>query len=313
MPMVIRTPGRGVVGPVLAISACVAGGCAVERTTAVELIGSLADAGADIGVGAGATDSEAPDAPIDATASASPDGTTSSCTMASDTCQATNGGCNVGSYYLYDNQYNCGADSGNDCGQESAYGCINGDSSDSSVSFVVTSNQPAGNTTVLSYSAMQENFITDHPLLTSFKSITSTFTETAPHVGSSEGVYDIAYDIWLNEIAMASDTQVLIWVDYSNRKPAGTPLVSSMPLGEHSYDVYSLPSTSSGATVVFYANPPFASGTVDLGVIFDWATAYSLIPQGATLWQIEFGVEIASTGGASATFEFDDFSITTTN
>ncbi len=77
-------------------------------------------------------------------------GTGTSCTMANATCVSDNQACNVGSTYdLYDNQWNCQA---NHCGPESAYGCLNGDGT---VDFVVNSNQPAGNTAVLTYPAMQ--------------------------------------------------------------------------------------------------------------------------------------------------------------
>jgi hypothetical protein len=100
----------------------------------------------------------------------------SSCAKASAACTCSNNGCNVGSYYLYDNQWNCGSGAPVKCGPESAYGCTNGGGT---VSFVVTSNQPAGNTGVLSYPAMQDNF-GNKPALGSFKSITATFQETSP-------------------------------------------------------------------------------------------------------------------------------------
>ena len=90
-----------------------------------------------------------------------------------------------------DNQWNCGPTSGNHCGPESAYGCAN---TDGSVSFVTTSNEPAGNTAVLTYPAMQKN-LTGKPALSSFKSIMSTFSETSPRVGD----YEVAWDCWFND------------------------------------------------------------------------------------------------------------------
>jgi hypothetical protein len=50
---------------------------------------------------------------------------------------------------------------------------------------------------------------------------------------------------------------------------------------------------------------------VNLLEIFDWTIAQGWLASSSTLGQIDFGVEIVSTGGASATFEFDDFSIAT--
>ena len=93
--------------------------------------------------------------------------------MANATCVSTTGLQPGQRYDLYDNQWNCG---GNNCGPESAYGCLN---SDGTVDFVVNSNQPKGNTAVLSYPAMQLNF-PSKPTLCSFKSVVGTFTVVPP-------------------------------------------------------------------------------------------------------------------------------------
>jgi hypothetical protein len=107
-------------------------------------------------------------------------GSSPGCTKANATCVSDNHACSVGSVYdLYDNQWNC---AGNDCGPESAYGCLN---SDGTVDFVIDSSQPAGNTAVLTYPAMQLNVpdvasSSNGPALGSLKSVTSTFTVDPP-------------------------------------------------------------------------------------------------------------------------------------
>jgi hypothetical protein len=219
--------------------------------------------------------------------------------MAGAVCKTNNSGCNVGSYYLYDNQWNCGGTTGNTCGPESAYGCTN---PDGTVAFVVTSNQPAGNTAVLTYPAMQDNF--NNPTLSSFHTITATFQETSPHVGD----YEVAWDCWFNNQA----NELMIWVDNYNQTPGGTKVASNVSLGGRSYDVWHGGSQSQGYTV-FYANSTFTSGTVDLLGIFNYAASHSYIPAATTttVGQLSFGIEVCSTNGQNATWTINNYSVMT--
>lgn len=281
------------------IAACALSSCAVDRTTAVAWI----DAGTE---DAAAAEGETGlDVATEATAETdggmthASTGSVTACTMASAVCIVSNTGCNVGSYYLYDNQWNCGASSGNECGPESAYGCAD---SNNTVSWVVTSNQPAGNTAVLSYPAMQANF-PNKPLVSSFKTISATFAETSPHVG----VYEYGYDIWLNGVATATSNQVMVWVDSYNRLPSATRVMATT-FGGRTYDVWRRSDRSYNA---FVSTVNFTAGTIDLLEIVNWTIAQGWLPASSTLDQIDFGVEIVSTGGASATYACNNFSIST--
>jgi hypothetical protein len=216
------------------------------------------------------------------------------CTKANAECVCSNTGCNLGAYYLYDNQWNCGGNSGNQCGPESAYGCAN---SDNTVSFVVTSNQPAGNTAVLSYPAVQDNF-NSKPLLSSFKAISSTFSETSPHVGD----YEVAWDCWFNGNA----NEFMIWVDNYNQTPAGKKVDTNVTLGGHSYDVWW---ASSSGYLAFNANPAFTSGTVDLLQLFNYAVSKGWLPATSTVNQLSFGIEVCSTNGQDATWTISNYSL----
>lgn len=231
--------------------------------------------------------------------SGSSGGATSSCTMANASCTCSNSGCNVGNYYLYDNQWNCGSGSGNDCGPESAYGCAN---SDGTVDFVVTSNQPAGNTAVLSYPAMQDNF-NSSPTLSSFTTISATFEETSPHVGD----YEVAWDCWFNNQA----NEFMVWVDNYNQTPAGNKVASNVSLDGRSWDVWWSPSSGTGGYVVFYANTTVTSGTVNLLALFQYAASHGWLPSTSTVDQLSFGIEVCSTNGQDATWTINDYSITT--
>jgi hypothetical protein len=213
------------------------------------------------------------------------------------TCVVSNNGCSEGSgpagstYYLYDNKWNCGPSSGQNCGPEKLYGC-------SYSSWYVTSNQPAGNTAVLTYPAIQANFA-NNPLVSSFHTITSTFAEKSPHVGD----YEVAYDIWLN----GQKNELMIWVDNYNQTPAGSKVATNVSLGGRTYDVWSNPSSG---YMIFYANTTFTSGTVDILEIFNYAIQHNLLPANSTLSQLTMGVEICSTNGQDATWYFNNFSVT---
>ena len=218
-----------------------------------------------------------------------------SCTKAKAACVASNTGCNVGDYYFYDNMWNCGPQSGNHCGPESAYACAN---TNGTTSFVVTSNQPLGNTAVLTYPAMQTNF-TGKPLLTSFKSITSTFSETGPHVGD----YEVAWDLWFNGLA----NEVMVWVDNYKQTPAGKKVASAVMLGGYKWDVWYV---ASSGYLAYIATTTITSGTVDLLAIFKHATSNGWLPANSVASQFAFGVEVCSTDGKDATWTIDDYSLT---
>jgi hypothetical protein len=141
------------------------------------------------------------------------------------------------------------------------------------------------------------------PAVGSFQTITSTFAEMGPHVG----VYEFAYDIWLNGIVSAGSSQILIWVDNFNRVPAGS-LLETTTVDGRTYEVWTTPDN---ASIVLKSTTPFTYGTVDLFAIIRWAIDQSLLRSDSTLWQIDFGVEIESTAGENAKFQVEDFSITT--
>jgi hypothetical protein len=275
----------------------------VERTTAVELIGDAASAsGGHVEASAVGPDAEASAEGPEASPAAQDAGGAeggSACTIASAVCTVSSPACSVGSYLLYDNQWNCGGSTGNTCGPESALGCSDGDGG--TVAFVVTSEQAPG-TTVLTYPAMQTNFVPAVPV-DSLHVITSAFSERGPLVGT----YEFAYDMWFNGVGSPGATQILVWVDDFNRTPEGTR-VATASLGGRTYGVWRTPD---GLHLVFAATPSFSSGAVDLRAIVDFAIAQGWLSTTATVGQIDFGIEIASTGGTSATFEVDGYSLTT--
>jgi hypothetical protein len=166
---------------------------------------------------------------------------------------------------------------------------------------VANMNNNSGDGAVKTYPNVHKDF-NDVPL-SGFNSITSTFAETSPHVG----IYDVAFDIWINGVASSGSTEIMIWNENYNQVPSGSR-AATPTLGGRAYDVYK---TSNNGYIAFIPRLPFTSGTVDLLEIFRWVITQGWMPSNSTLGAIDLGVEIVSTNSADATFAFTDFSITT--
>jgi len=137
--------------------------------------------------------------------------------------------------------------------------------------------------------------------LSSFTAITSSFAHTAPHVG----IYEFAYDIWLNGVGSAGSTEVMIWTDNYFQVPSGNS-VETVTFDGQSYDVY-----KSGSYIAFVEKTNVTSGTLNLLSFFQHIVAKGWIVATSTLGAIDYGVELVSTNGADATFQVNGFSLTT--
>ena len=80
---------------------------------------------------------------------------------------------------------------------------------------VANMNNDSGDGAVKTYPDVHEDF-DSAPAISSFATIASTFAHTAPHVG----IYEFAYDIWLNGVATNGSTEVMIWTDNYNQVPS---------------------------------------------------------------------------------------------
>jgi hypothetical protein len=140
----------------------------------------------------------------------------------------------------------------------------------------------------------------DEPRLSAFTAITSTFGASSPHVG----VYNVAYDIWLNGVP--GNREVMIWTENFHQVPAGRAIATGVTFSGHAWDVYA---TGDNHYLALVAREPLTHGSLDLKVMLDYLTRQGRIPNDATLGAIDFGVEIVSTDGKPATFTFNGFSI----
>jgi hypothetical protein len=139
------------------------------------------------------------------------------------------------------------------------------------------------------------------PMISSFGSISSSFAHGGPHVG----IYEFAYDIWLNGVAGSGSTEVMIWTDNYNQVPSGSVL-DTVSYDGRSYRVY-----KSGSYIAFVDTDNVTSGTLNLLSFFNYIIGKGWIPASSTLGAIDYGVELVSTDGTDAKFELDDFSLVT--
>lgn len=216
-------------------------------------------------------------------------GTTSqTCTDPSFVNSQLEGGETIGNYYVTNDMWN-----NSPTGTQTIYVCNYNN-------WYVTATQPA-TTSVKVYPNVHEDFSSE-PLISSFSAITSSFAETAPHVG----IYEYAYDMWLNGVATDGSTEVMIWTDNYNQTPSGTTQ------GTVTYDGQTYTIWKSGSYIAFVDNTNVTSGTVNILDFYNYIISKGWIPSTSTVGQIDYGIEVCSTNNAPATFAVNNFSITAT-
>jgi hypothetical protein len=202
-----------------------------------------------------------------------------------------NGGWSNGGYYVHNNMWNSAKYS--PCTQTlSAW-------SFDRWQVVARMNNSTGDGAVKTYPNVHKDY--RRVPIGSFDSLTSTFAATSPHVG----IYNFAYDIWINGIATPGCTEIMIWTENFNQVPGGR-YVQDVTFGGRTYQVYK---RSGSGYIAFVPTVNFTSGALDLLEMVNWTIAKGWLPAQSTLNQICFGVEIVSTDDADAAFAVTAFSI----
>jgi Glycosyl hydrolase family 12 len=163
-----------------------------------------------------------------------------------------------------------------------------------------TMNNDNGDGAVKTYPNSHRDF-DNSPQINSFHSITSTFAESGPDTG----IYEDAYDIWLNGIASSGSTEVMIWNDNHGQTPGGS-VQGSATIDGRTYSVW-----RAGTYIAFEADTNFTSGTMNLMAFFQWIMSKGWIPSNSTLGQIDYGAELVSTNNVPLTYSFSNFSVST--
>ena len=202
----------------------------------------------------------------------------------------SNGGWSEGGYYVHNNMWN-----------KSKYPSITETleaCSHASWNVTATMDDSAHNGEVKTYPNVHKDY--NGVSWSSFKTLTSTFAGKGPGVG----IYDVAYDIWMNGVP--GSPEIMIWTENHGQRPAGD-IVGTTSFNGITWDVWA---TGGNGYLAFTPKSTLASGSVDIKAMIDYLMAQGRVAKNSTLGQIGFGVEIVSTDGKPATFQFTDFSIT---
>jgi hypothetical protein len=210
------------------------------------------------------------------------------CTDPSFTTSSDFGSENLGPYTVSNNMWNAGGG-----------GISQTLSACSASSWFVTANVAEDGGGVKTYPNSHYNYA-DTPEISSLGSVTSTFGSTSP----GNGDFEDAYDIWLNGTAGAGGDEVMIWTDNHGESPAGSP-VTTATFGGQSYTVWK----GDNGPVSFVSNTNVSAGDVNLLQFFQWLISKGYEPANSKLYQVDYGVEIATTNGAQETFGFNNFSV----
>ena len=157
-----------------------------------------------------------------------------------------------------------------------------------------SSTQAAGNTAVETYPCVQKNF-SEIPAR-SFKLIRSGFTEYMP--SNKTGLdAEAANDVWLNKYGI----EVMIWVDNHGQRPSGNIIGHATIFGQH-FAVW-----HGGTDFTFALNHNENKGVTHILASIDWLINHHQIASDVTVTQVDFGWEIASTGGKARSFIMKDY------
>jgi hypothetical protein len=203
-----------------------------------------------------------------------------------------NGGVTDGGYYVHNNLWNASSYPGTKgTTQVCSYRSWN---------HIGTASNSSGDGAVKTYPNVHKDY--SGRTISSFSKLTSTFAATSP----GTGIYNVAYDLWLNGVP---NDEVMIWTDNQKQVPAGSRVASGVSLGGHTWDVYA---TSGNGYIAFVPSngARLTSGTVDIKAMLSYLVTQGRVASGSTVDQICYGVEIVDTGGSPATWNFTDFSIT---
>jgi hypothetical protein len=170
----------------------------------------------------------------------------------------------------------------------------------------VTADMPAGNTAVVSFPNIGQQYYYTNTLA-DFSSIYSSFTEDMnPASGTSA---EASYDIWLNDW----HNEVMIQHDIVNR---GTCPVTATAVfgGSGGVPVQHWNLCKYGSELIWQlSGRGEQSGTLDLLSMLKWLVSHGYMAQDSGLTDISYGFEICSTGGHKETFTLSRFSISAPN
>jgi hypothetical protein len=171
---------------------------------------------------------------------------------------------------------------------------------DKNGSWGVTTDQPAGNTRVLTYPSLQT---LEYLPISKIQALHAHYNVTFP----AKGDYETAFDIWVqdsgNPHGWGNDTEVMLWVNNHGQRPAGSIVGSATTEYDQQFTVWLRGAKDTGdSTITMVLNNGQTAGTMHIMSVFRWLAANGYITSNAADLDVEFGWEVCSTGGVPETF-----------
>jgi hypothetical protein len=162
----------------------------------------------------------------------------------------------------------------------------------------VRSTQRLGNLRVKAFPCVQKLF---HAApVSSFRTIFNGFAESMPALTARRGA-EAADDVWLNHRRL----EVMIWVEDHGQTPSGSIIGHAKIFGQH-FAVW-----HRGADYTFALNHNETRGVTHILAALHWLIRHGYLSRGATISQVNFGWEIAYTGGVPKHFTISKYWLTT--
>jgi len=170
----------------------------------------------------------------------------------------------------------------------------------------VTANMAKGNTEVLTYPDIGRLFGTDAGQaadpVSGYQTISNSFAETMPNVAGEHA--EAADDVWLNHW----NIEIMIWTEDHGQDASYLPVIGHPAYDGVSYTVYQNGS-GNGAEYIFKMDKNESSGTTHILWAIDWLIKHGKVPANSTLTEVEYGWEIASTGGTPQDFHMSHYQL----
>jgi hypothetical protein len=160
----------------------------------------------------------------------------------------------------------------------------------------VISDQPTGNTEIMTYPDVSGLYTGSDTPVSQFSSIYNTFSESMP----SDVIGEAADDIWLNNWGI----EIMMWVDTHNEDPGSwLPVIGHVNLSGQNWTVY-----KNDSEFIFKLDHNETSGTTHVLPAIRWLMGHGYVPSDAGLTAVQFGWEIAGTHGPEA-FDLHDYNL----
>jgi Flp pilus assembly protein TadB len=161
----------------------------------------------------------------------------------------------------------------------------------------VESTQPSIPPGVKAYPSVEQDY-SNEPY-SSLHVLRSSFRQSMPVAAGLDA--DATYEVWLDN----DTSEVKMLVDNHNQTPAGK-VIATIPLYKRQFDVYR---SGPGSYSFVLSGPPEPNGTAHLLAALRWLVNRNYLSKSTTLTQVDFGWEIASTGGTPMDFSLTGYSL----